>query len=401
VRTRTKGPARKGGRAVAALALALLSLRAAPAAAQTPATAPGLGQTVPAADARAAAMGGARLGLIGGSLSVLNPADLTGFSRPALGMTISPEGVSVKTEGGSQGTGRSRVPVVVAVVPRGSWAFGASFVAETDQDWSIQLSDTLSTAFGTFPFEERREHDGGLSSVNLTVARTIGSIGAGIEAGFLTGGLRQTFFRNFETAIEDPTVGIGVARGEARFGYSAFRLRGGLATQLSPGLRVSGMLSWTGDLEAKQDTAAREVARYEIPMPVEWALGGSYRVASRLLVSAAGGWAGWGGSGDAFVSSEASDVWWLGVGAEWLGLRLFGAGLPVRAGFRRTGLPFHPVDRDPITETAFTFGAGIDVAGGIATMDAALELGSRGDLAASGVEESFTRFSLSLSVTQP
>jgi hypothetical protein len=34
-------------------------------------------------------------------------------------------------------------------------------------------------------------------------------------------------------------------------------------------------------------------------------------------------------------------------------------------------------------------------------MDAALELGSRGDLAASGVDESFTRFSLSLSVTQP
>ncbi len=398
---RRAGLGRSGGGAVAAILLALLSLAASPAAGQAPATAPGLGQTVPATDARAAAMGGARLGLIGGSLSVLNPADLAGFSRPALGMTIAPEGVSVKTADGSQGTGRSRVPVVMAVVPRGSWAIGASFVAETDQDWTIELSDTLSTSSGTFPYEERREHDGGISSVNLAVARTIGPVAAGIEAGFLTGGLRQTFFRNFEPAVEDPTTGIGIARGEARFSYSAFRLRGGVATQLSPRLRVSGMLSWTGDLEAKQDTANREVARYEVPMPVEWALGGSYRVAERLLVSAAGGWSGWGGSAEEFVSSEATDVWWLGVGAEWLGLRLFGAGLPVRAGFRRTGLPFHPAGGDPITETAFTFGAGIDVAGGIATMDAALEIGSRGDLAASGVEESFTRFSLSLSVTQP
>jgi hypothetical protein len=395
------GPARGRGGAIAAPVFALLSLIAAPVAGQTPATAPGLGQTVPAADARAAAMGGARLGLIGGSLSVLNPADLTGFSRPALGLTIAPEGVSVKTADGSQGTGRSRVPVVMAVIPRGSWAIGASFIAETDQDWTVGVSDTLTSSFGTFPYEERREHDGGLSSVNLAVARTIGRVGAGIEAGFLTGGLRQTFFRNFEPAVEDPTFGIGIASGEARFSYSAFRLRGGLVSQLSPRLRVSGSLSWTGDLEARQDTAGLEIARYEIPMPVEWALGGSYRVADRLLVSAAGGWAGWGGSADDFVSSDATDVWWLGVGAEWIGLRLFGAGLPVRAGYRRTGLPFYPAGEDPITETAFTFGAGIDVAGGIATMDAALEVGSRGDLASSGVEESFTRFTLSLSVTQP
>lgn len=393
---------RERGSAVAALVLVASALLApAPAAGQTPATAPGLGVTVPAVDARAAAMGGARLGLIGGSLSVLNPADLTGFSRPTLGVTISPEGVSVKSAEGSQGTGRSRVPVVMAAVPLGDWAFGLSFVSETDQDWVIGLSDTLSTSSGTFPYEERREHDGGLSAINLAVARTIGPVGAGVEAGFLTGSLRQTFFRNFGASIEDPTVGIGVARGEARFAYSAFRLRGGLATQLSPRLRVSGVLSWTGDLKAKQDTAGLEVARYDVPMPVEWAVGGSYRAAERLLVSAAGGWAGWGGSAAEFVSSESSDVWWLGVGAEWLGLRLFGAGLPVRVGFRRTGLPFHPVGGEPLTEKAFTLGAGIDVAGGIATMDAALEIGSRGDLAASGVEESFTRFSLSLAVTQP
>jgi hypothetical protein len=395
------GPVRRRRRIGALLAPALLAVSSGAAPAQTPVTAPGLGQPVPSVDARVAAMGGAGLGLLGGSMSVLNPADLAAVPRATLGLTLAPENVSVRAPTGSQGTGRSRVPVVLAVVPVRSWSIGASFGAETDQDWSISLRDTLVTSVGTFPFEERREHDGGLSSFNLAVAREFGSVGAGVEVGFLTGSLRQTFFRNFEPSVEDPAVGIGVARGAARFGYSGFRIRGGLSTSLSSRLRVSGMMSWTGDLEARQDTAGVETGRYEISMPVEWAVGGSYRVAPPLLVSAAGGWSGWSASGDDFVGSDAADVWWLGVGAEWLGLRAFGAGLPLRAGFRRTGLPFHPVGSDPLTETAFTFGAGIDVAGGLATMDAALEIGNRGDLATSGAEESFARFSLSLSVTQP
>lgn len=395
------GPGRgtRGSRAL--LATALLFGAAGAGRAQAPATGSGLGQPIPSVDARAAAMGGTGLGLLGGSMSVLNPADFAAFSRPTLGMTFAPEDVSVETPTGSQGTGRSRVPVVLAVVPVRGVTLGVSFAGETDQDWSIRLQDTLVSSLGSFPYEERREHDGGISSFNLAVAKTLRSVDVGVEVGFLTGNLRQTFFRHFEPSIEDPTVGIGVAGGEARFSYSALRLRGGVATQLSPGLRVSGMLSWTGDLEAKQDTAGIEVSRYDIPMPVEWAVGGSYRLGPRLLLSAAGGFAGWSGTAEGFVSFEASDVWWLGAGAEWLGLRVFGAGLPVRAGLRRAGLPFHPVGGERITETALTVGAGIDVAGGAATVDAAFEIGGRGDLAASGVEEGFTRFSLSLSLTQP
>ncbi len=384
----------------AAALLALLVGVASVARAQTPVTSLGLGYPVPPLDARAAAMGGTGLGLLGGSLSAVNPAEMAAFRRPSLGLTFSAERVGVETGSGSQSTGRSRIPNVRAVIPFRSWAFGLSFSSVSDQDWSIRLQDTLVSSSGTFPYDERREHDGGLSTVNFSVARELGPVSLGVEAGILTGSLRQTFFRNFEPSIENPGVGIGVARGESRFSYSGLRVRGGVAAQLSPRLRLSGVLSFSGDLEAKQDTAGQQVARYEIPMPAEWAFGGSYQVAPRFLVSAAGGWAAWSNTGNVLESSEAVDTWWVGGGAEYVGLTLFGASVPLRAGYRRTGLPFHPVGEEPLTESAFSFGVGFDVAGGLSSVDLSVEIGSRGDFASSGAEESFTRFSLSLALYQ-
>jgi hypothetical protein len=402
LRNACPGPSIAGLRTVSKLGVsvsALLFFSISTLAAQAPVTSLGLGYPVVPLDARAAAMGGTGLGLMGGTLSGRNPADLRGFSRPSLGITYAPEAVDVKSPGTSQTTGRSRLAIVQAVVPLRSWTVGMSFASGLDQDWSVSLQDTLESSYGDFPYDERREHDGGVSMVTLGVARQIDRFSVGIDGTLLTGSLRQTFFRRFDVAVDDPGRAVEVASGEARFSWSGLRLRGGLATAIGSRVRVSGQIGISTDLKATRDTIG-DAETYEFAMPLEWSVGGSARLAENLLASAAVGFADWSATAADLEGGAASDVLWYGAGLEYVGLEVFGAMMPLRAGFRRTDLPFHNPAEEPLSETAGTFGIGMEIGGGRAAFDVALEFGTRGDLEASGLEEGFRRFSLSMALLQ-
>ncbi len=367
--------------------------------AQTPVTSLGLGYPVPPLDARAAAMGETGLGLIGGSLSGRNPADLRGFRRPTLGLTYAPEAISVKAPGNSsQTTARSRLAIVQAAIPIRSWTFGLGFVSDLDQDWGVTLEDTLRSTFGTFPYYERREHNGGVSAVTLSAAREVGRFSLGVDGSILTGSLRQTFDRTFEPSLEDPAVTIGVAGGEALFSWSGLRFRAGAATQLGERVRLSGVVGMTTDLKAARDTAGIEIEDYEFSMPFEWAIGGSAQLSTRLLASAALGYSGWSTTNVDLNGSSSANVFWFGAGVEYIGVTVFGASLPLRAGLHRKELPFYPEGTEQLNETAVTFGVGLEVAGGLAGFDLAVELGTRGDLDTTGVQEGFRRVSISMSL---
>jgi len=385
---------------VPGLAGLLLLMFASSIVAQMPVTALGLGYPVPPLDARAAALGGTGMGFLGGSLSSRNPADLQGFRRPTLGLTYAPEAIAVESPGGSQTTGRSRLAIVQAVVPIRSWTIGLGFTSGLDMDWGVYLQDTLRTSFGTFPYDERREHDGGVSMVTLTAAREVGRFSVGVDGSILTGSLRQSFLRTFEPSLEDPTVNIGIAGGDARFSFSGFRIRGGAATQLGSRIRLSGVIGLTTDLKAKRDTVSQDSDSYDFSMPIEWAIGGSGQITSSLLATAAVGYTGWSTTNDDLNSASAADVFWFGVGLEYVGFSVFGADLPLRAGVRRTDLPFFLVGTEQLVETAATFGVGLEVGGGLAAFDLAVELGTRGDLETSLVQENFRRLSISMSLFQ-
>lgn len=384
---------------VAATAMVLVLAAASSLVAQAPVTSLGLGYPVVPLDARAAALGGTGLGLIGGTLSGRNPADMRGFRRPTLGLTYAPEAVNVKSLGESQTTGRSRLAIVQAVVPLRAWTVGLSFTSGLDQDWGVRLQDTLQTSFGDFPYVERREHDGGVSTVTLGVARQIGDFSVGIDGAILTGSIRQSFTRDFDLALDNPSRAVGVTSGEARSSWSGWRLRGGAATSIGSRVRVSGMVGISSDLTATRDTAG-DAPTYEFSMPLEWAAGGSARLAENLLASAAVGFTDWSATAPDIPGGAAADVLWYGAGLEYVGFELFGAGLPLRAGFRRTDLPFYIAGEDQLTETAATFGLGLEVSGGRASFDLAVEFGTRGDLDKTGVEEGFRRLSLSMALLE-
>jgi len=366
--------------------------------AQTPATDLGLGYPVVPLDARAAALGGTGMGLFGGSYSSRNPADLTMFSNPAVGGTLAPESVSLETVDGAESIGRSRLAVVQGVLPFRQWRLGFNINSELDQDWDVIVTDTLETGFGDYPFVESRQHDGGVSSVGLSVAYQLGPLGLGFEGSALTGNLRQVFRRNFDPAIDDPTNQIGGAAGDSRWAFSGWRFRGGVTGEIGRRAIISAAVTAYTKLSAEKDTFGIRVGTQEFEMPLEVAVGGSVLLTQRLLLAAAGGWKGWSTTDFQISDTESADVTWLGGGLEYVGISLGRMPIPLRIGYRYTDLPFYGGDFEQLTEQAFTFGLGARLAGGRAALDLGVEIGSRGDLATTGTEESFQRLSLSLGI---
>lgn len=366
--------------------------------AQTPATDLGLGYPVVPLDARAAALGGTGLGLFGGSFSSRNPADLTVFSNPAVGATMAPEAVSLKTVDGAQSIGRSRLAVVQGVLPYRQWRFGLNVNSELDQDWDVILTDTLETGFGDYPYIESRQHDGGVSSIGLSVAYRLGPLGLGVEGSALTGNLRQVFRRNFDPAIDDPSNVIGGAAGDSRWAFSGWRIRGGVTGQIGRRAIISTAVTAYTQLSAEKDTFGIALGTQKFEMPLEVSVGGSVLLTQRLMLAAAGGWKGWSTTDFQISDTESADVTWLGGGLEYVGISLGSMPIPLRVGYRYTDLPFYGSNFEQLTEQAYTFGVGARLAGGRAVLDLGFEIGSRGNLKTTGTEESFQRLSLSLGI---
>ncbi len=374
----------------------VVALTAAPAVGQTPITAIGLGYPVAPADGRAAALGGTGIGLLGGSFSLASPADLTQHTTPGFGLAFSGESVTLRGASESLDTGRERFTVVRAVAPFGDWALAVAFGGDFDQDWSARFVDTLALGDGTtVPFEEAREHDGGISRIDASVARRIGPLSLGVSAQRLTGSLRQTFTRRFGDS-NDGGPPLATAGGSQRLTYRAWRIRAGASLAVGDRVLISGVASKGGDLTIDPDTDAS--VESSLPLPTTIEVGASVRVTSRLLLAASGGWADWSRLGDV-GDATSHDVTWMGAGLEFEGLRILGGDLPLRVGARRAELPFSTGD-SALDETAITGGFGWLFRGGTAGLHVGLEFGSRGNFATDGLEESFRRATISFELRQ-
>lgn len=384
--------------AAAVAALVLAAIAGAPASAQTPFTATGLGYPTPPIDARAAALGGVGTGLMGGTFSVRNPADLVQFEEASMGVSAAPEGLTLRDGTGRHETGRSRFPVIRAVVPMGGWAASVGFASELDQDWSFRNRDTLAISSGRFPFEERRSNDGGVSSIDLSLARSVGPLSVGVSWQKLTGQLRQSLVRQFDVSVDSAVQAPETVRQQALWSYSSWRVRAGASLEIGDRVRVGGAYAWTDDLEAENDSLGRTRT---FAMPASWTAGASVRLAEDWLLTGGGGWKGWSETTSGFRGeTRAQDVTWGGAGLEFTGFGLGSLPLDLRAGGRFTDLPFAPAGRAFASEEAVTLGLGSSVAGDRAELDFSMEIGSRGELPATGAEESFTRFTFTATLHQ-
>jgi hypothetical protein len=284
------------------------------------------------------------------------------------------------------------------VLPYQKWRFGLNVNSELDQDCDVILTDTLRTGFGDYPYTESRQHDGGISSVGLSVAYKLGRLGLGVEGSALTGNLRQVFRRTFDPEVSDPSNQIGFAAGDARWSWSGWRFRAGLTGEIGRRAVISAAITTYTQLEAEKDTFGIAIGTQKFDMPLEVAVGGSVVLTQKLLLAAAGGWKSWSNTDFSRLGTESADVMWAGGGLEYVGLNLVGLPIPLRAGYRYTDLPFYGAQYEQLSEQAFTFGFGARIAGGRAALDFGMEIGSRGNVETTGTEESFQRISLSMGI---
>lgn len=388
-----------------ALSAAALAVTAGSLAGQTPATSVGLGYPVPPLDARAAGLGGTGVGLLGGTFSIGNPADLVEFTRPALSVSPAPEGVS--PAGTGESTGRNRFSTLRAVVPLGEWAASVSFGSELDQDWKFTSRDTLDISTGRFPFEERREHDGGVSTVDVSLARGVGPVSAGVSYQYLTGGLRQDLRRRFDPSVDE---GLNAPRRVSQssvWNYSGWRLTGGVGLEVADRVRVSGAYVFGADLTAERDSVVtlagdqpRPVGSRTFRLPPSARVGASALLTDDWMVALGGGWSRWSEADGGLEEERARDVYRAGGGVEFRGLELGAVPIVVRAGGRWRELPFVLPGREAADESALTAGLGTRVAGGSGQLDVGFELGSRGDRSRTGFEESFRRLTITATIRQ-
>jgi hypothetical protein len=159
---------------------------------------------------------------------------------------------------------------------------------------------------------------------------------------------------------------------------------------------VSGAVGLTGNLNAEPQDSTVAARAFDLPTTIE--LGASVLLVDSLMVSAAGGWAGW-STVDGLDDEIAHDTKWGGVGLEYRSLHILGFDTPLRFGVRRSDLPFS-FGEGVLDETAFSAGAGFIFRQGQAAVDLAFEFGRRGDFDEAGIEESFRRLTVSFTLRQ-
>lgn len=381
-----------------ALPAALLALLALPpvAGAQSLFSTRGLGVPVEPVDARARALGGIGVGMLGWTGSMVNPAEAAGVGRRGVSAAFQPSRRSVEFEGQSDVLGGTRFPLVRAVMPLSSLGLAVGYGGFLDQSWAVSLEGTETIGGQPLRTVDLVESSGGVAQARLDLAYLVTpSLGVGVGAGLYTGRLERAVSRTFpDTAL------IEGFRTEAAWNYSGPLLAAGAWWEPVPIVRVAASVTWSGDLrgDAEQD-AGRDL---RVELPLQFAAGASGQLAPGLLAVAGARWAGWGSAAAGFEDPTiAADTWEVGGGLEWSGSSARGRPLPLRLGARYAKLPFRLQGATP-SEWAAALGAGWvlarDEAGPRTVVDAALERGGRGDAGATGLTESFWRFTLSMSL---
>jgi len=335
----------------------------------------GLGFLDRSLSAYSAAMGGALAPVDGAS--AVNPASLAVWHGTA-GWAVG-AGSFHSFDGGSGSTTLSatRFPllgVAGAVGPR--IVLGATVSDYLDRNWSVSRAgiDTLRGA--PVATQDETRSVGGISDLRLAMAYRMRGVVLGVGLHVLTGSTQTSVSRQFpvDSAYLPFTQqqvssyrGVGIS-----FGALASPVHSVLA---GVSVRLNGRLR-----------AASPDSVMHIGMPVEVNGGASWVPVTGLLVAGTVGYAGWSAAAGALTAAGrggSRDVWSGGIGAEVTFLRFAGKPLALRGGVRWRQLPF-PADSagTRLGERAVTGGLGFDTAGGRATVDVGLDIGSRtaGDL---------------------
>ncbi len=156
---------------------------------------------------------------------------------------------------------------------------------------------------------------------------------------------------------------------------------------------VGAAIGWSPALEVRNDSTGEQL---DVDLPITADVGASWQLTRDFVLALAFGWERWAGAADD-LPGGARDAFRFGGGVELRALEGNSARLMVRAGGRAERRPF-PLRGGVPWERSFGFGLGASLARGLGQIDGTVEFGKRGDRDTNLLEESFTRFSFSVSV---
>lgn len=382
----------------AALPILLVLFGPLPAAAQSIFATGGLGVPVSPVDARARALGGIGVGLREAHASLTNPAAAADYRFRGLSAALQSMDRAVRFGDAEDDVGANRFPLLRFIYPVGQrLVFSAGYGGFLDQSWAAVSERTESIGGEDVLVRDLIDSSGGIAQLQAGVAYLLTpSLAVGVAGGFYTGELDRRISRTFPEGEFDDVQAIEARRTwTERAPYAV----GGVRWDILPVLRVAGSVTWAGTLEARASDG-REGDPFDVDLPLQLAGGLSAVLSPRLLAVVSGRWAGW-SSADGFGEvARAVDTWEVGGGLEWSGPTLGGRAMPLRLGYHYSEFPF-AIDGNTPSEQAFAAGLGLRFGlaegGPLATIDAALERGSR-TVDGGGLAEDFWRATVSLSV---
>nr|NIP60128.1 hypothetical protein [Gemmatimonadota bacterium]NIR80568.1 hypothetical protein [Gemmatimonadota bacterium]NIT89333.1 hypothetical protein [Gemmatimonadota bacterium]NIU33139.1 hypothetical protein [Gemmatimonadota bacterium]NIU37504.1 hypothetical protein [Gemmatimonadota bacterium] len=338
-----------GGRRVRARALgillaagAILTGLPASAGAQSLLGMSGLGFPLEPIDARARGMGSLGVGLFGPSLLPGDPAVAQALLIPMVTATLQPSWVTRSSPEEEQRFSTNRFPLLGVAYPFGpaNGIATLTFSGYMDQRWEVIREGSVELAGVTVPIIDAFRSEGGISVLRLGWSHRLGEgLAVGATVGSYLGNGRRSFRRTFDAEALGDTATAVEFRTEGEWRYTGPTASLGVSWDATELIRVAGSVIWSGDLhaEAKGERGSRS---RDFDLPTEFRIGASGNLGSGLAVNLGLQYADWGGADDDFEdSSTTGAVWSLGGGVEWEGPGFLGRNFPLRAGYRRRGLP--------------------------------------------------------------
>jgi len=358
----------------------------------------GQGEMITAGDARLQSMGGAGLGLTGSySGSLINPALLGGLKYTGVTMTSLPEALYVKDDANTNVLTTARIVNFALCLPLGK-GLDASFDLR-------QLSDTRFKAYEEITlFDETYTKSiariGGLSMISLGMAKSFGSrVFVGVRGGHVFGRTTETVKGDFlDEDFQDSRIFYDRQ-------HSGTCLTAGLAVKVNTHFSAGGFVTPAYDVEQDETRsssfAATATQEKILSFPLAYGFGIAYRSGSHLsgqIDLVATRWKDF--AIDDQPGEGYQDVIRLAVGGQYLASRENSGSylrrIPLRFGYAYEPWYQKTPDSASITGHFLTLGLGLPFSRGGAVLDAALQLGWRGDVSGAGAKETIVRGFISL-----
>jgi len=380
------------------LVLLLSGLGPATLVAQSLFNAAGLGVPIEALDGRARALGNLGIGMPGATFMPTDPAAVARLTYSTATMAGQPSWIDYESEGGSSGSFQgSRFPLLGIAYPLFSGTMSVQVGSFLDQHFQAESAGSVDLVTGLVETSDSFDQDGSVSNINLGFARMMGEdIAVGITVGRYAGSVLRTFTRTFDGGDVE---GLDEYVEEGQWDYRGLSLTAGVSADVGSSLRVAASVQVPSNLEAEAtEGTGGEDGTFRLP--TQFRVGASATPADGLMVTGSLSLADWSSTEDDITgATQAGNTNGYGVGVELSRARLFGKSLPVRFGYRRSGLPFS-FDDATATERSFSGGIGLSLNSAgelvLAGADLAIERGRR---TGAGITEKFWRATISVVVS--